>query len=159
MKIAQIKYNDPQNSITGFTLSLWYQHCPHRCSGCYNQSTWSKEGGEYYSLDDIKEIILNSNHKNVSLLGGEPFSKLNRDEVIELVKWIKSETNKTLYVWSGYVKEEIEIWLDVKLIDYLIDGKFEKDNLNLKLIMRSSNNQRIFKNGKLILDNEIDLQN
>ena len=158
MQINSIVKNDAVNSITGFTLSLWYQHCPHRCSGCYNQSTWSKEGGEYYSLDDIKEIILNSNHKNVSLLGGEPFSELNRDEVIELVKWIKSETNKTLYVWSGYVKEEIEIWLDVKLIDYLIDGKFEKDNLNLKLIMRSSNNQRIFKNGKLTVDNEIDLQ-
>ena len=155
MKIAQIKYNDPQNSITGFTLSIWYQHCPHKCLGCYNQSTWSKEGGEYYSLDDIKEIILNSKHKNVSFLGGEPFSELNRVEVVELIKWIKSETNKTLYVWSGYVKEEIETWIDIKLIDYLIDGKFEKDNLNLKLIMRSSNNQRIFKNGKLTVDKEL----
>ena len=66
MKIAQIKYNDPQNSITGFTLSIWYQYCPHKCDGCYNKSTWLKDGGEYYSLDKIKEIILNSKHKNVS---------------------------------------------------------------------------------------------
>lgn len=157
MKIAQIKHNDPQNSITGFTLSIWYQYCPHKCKGCYNQPTWSKDDGNYYSIDDIKEIILNSRHKNVSFLGGEPLSELNRDEVIELIKWIKSKTSKIIYVWSGYVKEEIEKWIDIEFIDYLIDGKFEKDNLNLKLIMRSSNNQRIFKNGKLILDNEIDI--
>ena len=157
MKINSIVKNDAVNSITGFTLSIWYQYCPHKCKACYNQLTWSKDGGNYYSIVDIKEIILNSRHKNVSFLGGEPLSELNRDEVIELIKWIKSKTSKTIYVWSGYVKEEIEIWLDVKLIDYLIDGKFEKDDLNLKLIMRSSNNQRIFKNGKLILDNEIDI--
>ena len=155
MQINSIVKNDAVNSITGFTLSLWYQHCPHGCFGCYNQSTWSKEGGEYYSLDDIKEIIKNSKHRNVSLLGGEPFSELNREEVIELIKWIKSETSKTLYMWSGYAKEEIETWIDIKLIDYLIDGKFEKDNLNLKLIMRSSNNQRIFKNGELTVDKEL----
>ena len=157
MKIAQIKYNDPQNSITGFTLSIWYQYCPHKCEGCYNKSTWLKDGGEYYSLDKIKETILNSKHKNVSLLGGEPLSELNRSEVIELIKWIKSETSKTLYVWSGYIKEEIENWIDVNLIDYLIDGKFEKNKLNLKLVMRSSENQRIFKNGNLILDKELDM--
>ena len=155
MKIAQIKYNDPQNSITGFTLSLWFQHCPHRCFGCYNQSTWSKEGGTFYSLEDVKELITKSRHKNVSLLGGEPLSELNRGEVVELIKWTKSNTNKTLYVWSGYVKEEIDEWIDVELIDYLIDGKFEKDKLNLKLVMRSSENQRIFKNGKLILDKDL----
>ena len=90
-------------------------------------------------------------------MGGEPLSELNRSEVIELIKWIKSGTSKTLYVWSGYIKEEIENWIDVNLIDYLIDGKFEKDSLNLKLIMRSSENQRIFKNGKLVLDKELDI--
>ena len=82
-------------------------------------------------------------------------SELNRDEVVELIKWIKSKTSKTIYVWSGYVKEEIEKWIDIEFIDYLIDGKFEKDNLNLKLIMRSSNNQRIFKNGKLTVDKNL----
>ena len=157
MQINSIVNNDAVNSSNGFTLSIWFQHCPHRCSGCYNQSTWSKEGGTFYSLDDVKELIIKSRHKNVSLLGGEPLSELNREEVVELIKWIKSYTNKTLYVWSGYDKEEIEKWVDVKLIDYLIDGKFEKDKLNLKLIMRSSDNQRIFKNGNLILDKDLNM--
>ena len=157
MQINSIINNDAVNSITGFTLSIWFQHCPHRCSGCYNQSTWSKEGGTFYSLEDVKELINKSRHKNVSLLGGEPLSELNRDEVVELIEWIKSCTNKTLYVWSGYVKEEIDEWIDVELIDYLIDGKFEKDKLNLKLVMRSSENQRVFKNGKLILDKDLNI--
>ena len=157
MIVNTIKHNDPQNSITGFTLSIWLQYCPHRCKGCYNESTWNIEGGLLYSLEDLKKIIIESRHKNVSFLGGEPLSGINRKEVIELIKWIKLETSKSVYVWSGYKKEDIENWIDLEFIDYLIDGKFEKDNLNFNLKMRSSENQRIFKNGKLILDNEINM--
>lgn len=29
MQINSIVKNDAVNSITGFTLSIWYQHCPH----------------------------------------------------------------------------------------------------------------------------------
>ena len=76
----------------------------------------------------------------------------NREEVIELIMWIKKETNKTVYVWTGYLKEEVDKWIDTSIIDYLIDGKFIKEELNLKLKLRSTNNQRIFKNGKIILD-------
>ena len=152
MRMNAIKLNDSQNSITGFTLSLWLQHCPHKCSGCYNTQTWSKEGGYDISIDDVKKLILESRHKNVSFLGGESLSELNRKEVIELIKWIKKETNKTVYVWTGYLKEEVDKWIDTSIIDYLIDGKFIKEELNLKLKLRSTNNQRIFKNGKLILD-------
>jgi anaerobic ribonucleoside-triphosphate reductase activating protein len=152
MRVNSIIKNDAINSSNGFTLSLWLQHCPHKCSGCYNTQTWSKEGGYDISIDDVKKLILESRHKNVSFLGGEPLSELNRKEVIELIKWIKKEANKTIYVWTGYLKEEVDKWVDTSIIDYLIDGKFIKEELNLKLKLRSSNNQRIFKNGKLILD-------
>ena len=152
MRIASIKENDAQNSITGFTLSIWTQSCPHRCVGCYNEATWSEDGGYDCSLEELKNKISSSRHKNISLLGGEPFSPLNRRETIELIKWIKDNTNKTLYVWTGYRKEYIETMLDVSTIDYLIDGKFIKEELNLSLKLRSSNNQRVFKNGISIDD-------
>ena len=147
MRIASIKENDAQNSITGFTLSIWTQSCPHRCVGCYNESTWNEVGGYDCSLEELKAKILSSRHKNVSILGGEPFSPLNRIEIIELIKWIKEKTTKTLYVWTGYQKEYIDNLIDTSTIDYLIDGKFIKDELNLSLKLRSSNNQRVFKNG------------
>lgn len=150
MRINNINKNDPINSITGFTMSVWFQGCDNFCNGCYNKSTWDFEAGEYYSLDDLKKIINESKHDNITLIGGDPFFKKNREEVIELIKWIKLKTNKVLYVWSGFLKEEIEKFVDVSIIDYLIDGKFEKDKLDLKLILRSTTNQRIFKNGEIL---------
>ena len=149
MRTASIKENDAQNSITGFTLSIWTQSCPHRCVGCYNEATWSEDGGYDCSLEELKNKISSSRHKNISLLGGEPFSPLNRDETIELIKWIKKNTNKTLYVWTGYQKEYIDLMVDTSIIDYLIDGRFIKEELNLSLKLRSSNNQNIYMNGIL----------
>ena len=41
----------------------------------------------------------------------------------------------------------MEKWIDVKLIDYLIDGRFEIEKKDLRLRLRGSSNQRVFKNG------------
>ena len=69
------------------------------------------------------------------VLGGDPLYYENRDEVIELIHFIKENTDKNIYLWTGYLKEEVEKWIDASLIDYLIDGKFEigKKDLRLKL--------------------------
>jgi anaerobic ribonucleoside-triphosphate reductase activating protein len=151
MRIFNINYNDPVNSVTGFTLSIWFQFCEHRCNGCYSPQTWGDGGYEITDIE-LKDVILNSKWNNVSLIGGDPFHLYNREEVVKLIEWIKLNTNKTLYVWTGYLKEDVDKWVDCKYIDYLIDGKFEKDKLDLRLLLRSSINQKIYKNGNLYLD-------
>lgn len=155
MRIASIVDNDGINSLTGFTLSIFTQSCPHRCLHCFSPQTWSENGGEDYSLEQIKDLILTSKCHNVSWLGGDPYAPLNRQEVIECIKWIKQNTNKTLYVWTGYSKEEVEQWLDISMIDFLITDKFEIENKNLKILLRGSTNQRIFCNGIQKTDKEI----
>lgn len=153
MKVISIVENDPINSMTGFTLTIYFAGCNHYCKGCFSQNTWDYESGKDYSLSELKEIIKMSKWKNVTFLGGDPFYEKNRDGVIELIKFIKSETNKNVYLWTGFTKEECENWIDVKLIDYLIEGKFEIEKKDLRLKLRGSSNQRVFKNGvKLDID-------
>ncbi len=155
MKIAEIHRNDCINSITGFTLTLWFQGCDHRCEDCWNTSTWNYEGGEDYSEESILEIIRESRHKNISFLGGDPFYHKNREGVINLIKKInKKFPNKKIYVWTGYTLEEVLEFTTidvVSMIDYLIEGRFEKDLKNLNLKLRGSSNQRIYNRGKEII--------
>lgn len=155
MRIASIVDNDSINSLTGFTLSIYTQSCPHRCPQCFSPQTWSESGGKDVSIEEIKELIIASKCHNVSWLGGDPLAPLNRQEVIECIKWIKENTNKIIYVWTGYSKEEVEQWIDISIIDFLITDKFEVENKNLKILLRGSTNQRIFCNGVQKTDKEI----
>ena len=139
--------NDPVNSMTGFTLTFYFAGCSHKCKGCFSKNTWNYNNGTDYNLETIERMILNSRWKNVTFLGGDPLYRKNREEIIELIHFIKEKTNKKIYLWTGYLKEDVEKWIDIKLIDYLIDGKFNIDKKDLRLKLRGSSNQRIFKNG------------
>ena len=147
MKLISIVENDPINSMTGFTLTFYFAGCDHYCKGCFSENTWNYDNGHDYTLEEIKFLIKNSRWKNVTFLGGDPLYHKNRKEVLELISFIKTETDKKIYLWTGYLKEEIESWIDVTLIDYLIDGPFEIDKKDLRLKLRGSKNQRVFKNG------------
>ena len=64
-----------------------------------------------------------------------------------LLKRIKEETNKSIWLWSGYIYEDIisnsnknEI---LTYVDVLIDGRFQLDKRNISLKYRGSSNQRV----------------
>lgn len=147
MRIISIVENDPINSMTGFTLTLYFAGCDHYCKGCFSQNTWDFEKGQEYTLEEIKALILSSRWKNVTFLGGDPFYYQNRGEVLELIKFIKTKTDKNIYLWTGYLKEELEKWIDLKMIDYLIEGPFILEKKDLRLKLRGSSNQRVFHKG------------
>lgn len=147
MRVVSICKNDATNSMTGFTYSIFFSGCDHHCDGCFSPQTWNYENGKEYSVEELFNNIKNSRHNNVSLIGGDPFYVKNRNQVIELIKLIKLHTNKTLYVWTGYSAEEVSEWIDLSLIDYLIEGKFDIKQRDIRLPLRGSKNQRIFNNG------------
>lgn len=155
MRIISICKNDAVNSITGFTYSIFFSGCNHHCDGCFSPQTWNYDNGKEYSVEELFNNIKNSRHNNVSLIGGDPFYIKNRIQVIELIKLIKEKTNKKVYVWTGYLADEVSKWIDLNLIDYLIDGKFNINKRDIRLPLRGSKNQRIFKNG-IDVTNEID---
>ena len=78
----------------------------------------------------------------VSLLGGEP---LAQNDILDLLKRIKTEVNKPVYVWTGYTVDFVikHKSLELSYIDYLIDGKFEEDKKDVRLRLRGSSNQKI----------------
>ncbi len=156
MNIISIHENDPVNSITGFSTTIYFAGCEHRCKGCFSPQTWEYNQGKSYSVDELMKVLKYSKNKNISLIGGDVFYPLNRNEGVELINRIKKETNKTLYVWTGYLKEEVEKWVDISFIDFLIEGKFIIEKRDLRLQLRGSSNQRIFYKGYLVNDDDLE---
>ena len=68
-------------------------------------------------------------------------------DLFNLLKRIKEETKKSIWLWSGYLYEDIiknEDRLSIlSLVDVLIDGRFEIDKRNISLKYRGSSNQRV----------------
>jgi anaerobic ribonucleoside-triphosphate reductase activating protein len=69
--------------------------------------------------------------------------------VSELCKLIKRETNKTIIVYTGMTLQELKVQYPylscLSYVDYLIDGRFEKENVTEKLEKRGSKNQKCYK--------------
>ena len=148
MKYAQIRKFDVTNGPKVRT-TLFVSGCNFHCPNCFNKdTTWDFNSGKEFTkkvedklIDYAKDIHVN----HVSLLGGEIFHQ-DLDIILHLVKRIKEEVNKPIYVWTGFTWEEllkddrkIEI---LKYIDVLTDGRFEQDKKDMSLLYKGSSNQK-----------------
>lgn len=132
----------------GVRVSLFLSGCSHGCKGCYNTSTWNPKSGEPLT-DEIIERILHecANHTGLSLTGGDPLYIRNRSTVLDVCRRFKSRyPEKDIWLWTGYRVEDIEsdpIVADIfRIVDVVIDGKYEEDNPTQKP-WRGSDNQRL----------------
>ena len=92
----------------------------------------------------IQQELLDAceNHDGLSLSGGDPLHPANRDAILKLCQAFKLRyPAKNIWLWTGYVYEEVDELEILKYIDVLIDGKFELDNPT-SLPWRGSANQR-----------------
>ena len=151
MRIANIKYNDIVDG-EGVCVSVWFQGCPHQCSGCHNPETWSFNGGYEIEYEELEKQVLeaierNGIKRNLSLLGGEPLCELNLEYAIKLAAAAKQKyPDITIYCWTGYTLEQILKKYNnsiLKNIDVLIDGLFILSQRDITLKLRGSTNQRI----------------
>ena len=147
MRYASIRDMDVVNGI-GIACSLFVQGCSHHCKGCFNQETWDFKGGEEWTKEIEDKFISLCNRPYidcVSILGGEPFQQ--GEDFYELLKKLKYNVNKPIFVWTGYKFEEIMESYPMQkcliYIDYLIDGKYVDSLKDYKLHLRGSSNQRI----------------
>lgn len=162
MRYASIRKIDIQNG-PGIRVSLFTQGCNIGCKGCFNTEIWSYSGGKSFDTEE-RDLILNLCDKpqiaGLSILGGEPLSTLNYNELYDLlVNFRKRFPNKDIWMWTGRIFEEMtEDQLDiVKLCDVIIDGPWIQDLGDFSLKYKGSSNQRIidiketFKNNKIVL--------
>lgn len=137
----------------GVRVSLFVSGCVHNCKGCFAKETHKFAYGEEFTrkeVDTILEHLGKDYVQGFSILGGDPLAPKNKEEIKELCIEVKKNfPNKTIYIWTGYLFEEIDEEL-LEYVDAVIDGKFEEDKYSPNLIGRGSSNQRTFfkRNGK-----------
>ena len=137
MKYAKIRKYDISNA-PGICTTLFVSGCTHNCDECFNKEQQDFNYGNEFTKEIEDEFIEYSKSKQVkavNILGGEPMQQLMDDTLLKLLKRIKLEVNKPIWLWSGYTFEEIvnnpkraEI---LREVDVLIDGKFEADKRDL----------------------------
>ena len=153
MRYAGIIYNDVL-AAPGISLSFFTQGCPHRCEGCHNPETWEFNGGKEFTQETLSSILrgltANGVERNLAIMGGEPLCPENLFLVDLVINTVKEALPKTkIYVWTGYLYENLQTNPDKKLqhilsnTDVLIDGPFVKKERDITLFMRGSKNQRI----------------
>ncbi|WP_026670319.1 anaerobic ribonucleoside-triphosphate reductase activating protein [Butyrivibrio sp. AE3006] len=157
MNYGEIKTTDIANGV-GVRTSLFVSGCTHHCKGCFNEETWDFNFGKPFTKeveDEIIESLRPVYVTGLTILGGEPMEVVNQKALRPFIERIKKELpGKTIWVYSGYVWEELtdvnnsrchgdDTDAILSMIDVLVDGEFKLDLKNISLKFRGSSNQRI----------------
>jgi len=156
---------DDMNNGSGLRTVLWLSGCSHYCNECQNPQTWDSSSGIEFDELAKKELFENLNHEYISgltLSGGDPLYKHNLYEVRELINEVKEKfPSKTVWLYTGYTWEEItnSNWREglktILNVDVVVEGKFEKDKLDVNYHWAGSTNQRVIDVKKSLSQNKV----
>jgi len=160
MKYAEIKKLDCANG-KGIGSTIFFSGCTHNCDGCFNKAAQDFNYGNEFTKEIENEFIEYAKHPavtHISILGGEPMQQ-NPIQMLEFVKRIKKEVKKPVWLWTGYIIEDLfknknkfEI---LQYVDILVDGRFEIQKRNIRLKYRGSENQRVIDVKRTLAENKI----
>lgn len=161
MNYATIRRYDVANG-PGVRTVLFVSGCTHNCEGCFNKeqqnfsfgNKWTKEVEDKF-IEYCKDIYVDG----VSILGGEPFQQNMDSDFINLLRRLKEEVGKPIWVWTGYTIWEVFSYphkIDyLQYIDVLVDGKFDITKRDLNLMYRGSSNQNVIDVQKTLKENKL----
>lgn len=156
MKYAELKTTDIANG-EGVRVSLFVSGCRRHCKGCFNEIAWDFSYGKPFD-EEAQQLIFDALSPDyiagLTLLGGDPFEPENQQALLPFVREVRKRfPHKTIWCYTGYTyldggiaephvcqKETREL---ISLIDVLVDGKFEEEKKDIRLIFRGSSNQRV----------------
>ena len=146
MRYHNITKDDMLNG-DGLRVVLWVAGCSHCCKGCQNPLTWDPEGGLLFDDSAKREIfeqLSQSYISGITFSGGDPMHEANRLDVRNLMAEIKEKyPQKTIWMYTGDVWENIYQNPMMQYVNVLVDGEFEIDKLDAKLLWKGSSNQRV----------------
>lgn len=158
MYYGAIKNLDIANG-PGVRVSLFVSGCRNHCPGCFQPETWDFEYGKLFThvtLMRLGNLVSNEHIKGLSILGGDPLESENRDTVVDICRYMKSQySDKSIWLWSGYLWEDIKDWPGFEYVDVLVDGPFIQEQKNLMLAYRGSENQRVIDVQKSLVSGEV----
>ena len=130
----------------GIRSTLFVTGCRFHCKGCFNEEYQDFSAGQPWSEQAEEEFLTYLKNENIvgaSILGGEP---LQQDEdMLHLVRRIKQETGKTIWMWTGYRYEDLNPFQKeiIQYVDVLVDGRFVEELKDNSLPWKGSANQRV----------------
>lgn len=146
MRYHNITKDDMLNG-DGLRVVLWVAGCEHCCKECQNPMTWDPNGGLPFD-DEAKKELFEALDKpyisGITFSGGDPLHPANKADVRRLIKEIKERyPQKTVWLYTGELWENLYQDSVVAQLDVLVDGEFEVDKKDSKLLWKGSSNQRV----------------
>lgn len=161
MRYAQMKQYDIANG-PGIRATLFVTGCHLKCPGCQNEEAQDFSYGKLWTAESENLFIQYAQNENVSgitILGGEPFAQTMDNDLLHLLKRLNSEVFKTIWIYSGYLYENLKkdpVALQMlQQCDTLIDGRYIESLKDYRLKFRGSSNQRIIDIQKSLLEDKI----
>lgn len=146
MKYHKIEKDSVANGV-GIRCVLWVSGCSVHCKGCQNPQTWSFEHGNIFDVNAIQTIceeLEKSYIAGLTLSGGHPLEPENIQECTALCVYLKERfPGKTIWLYTGWLWEEISHMEIMKYIDVVVDGPYIEDQKDITLKWRGSRNQRV----------------
>lgn len=146
MRYHNITKEDMLNG-DGLRVVLWFAGCSHHCKNCQNPVTWDPEGGLEFdeaAKQEIFEELKKDYISGITFSGGDPLYPGTRDGLTGLVREIREKyPQKTIWVYTGFLWEEI-CHLDlISDLDVVVDGRFVEELKDNNLPWKGSSNQRV----------------
>lgn len=160
MNYIKIRDFDISNG-PGISVTLFCSGCIHNCPGCHNPGTHSFSAGKPFT-DETERLIIDLCRpdyiSHLAISGGDPCHPKNWPTIKGLVKKLKEVyPNKTVWLWTGYLWEEVASDLVDSGVDVVVDGRFIEELRDLRLKYRGSSNQRVISVEASIKNNNITL--
>lgn len=133
----------------GLRVVLWVAGCDHHCVGCQNPITWKPDGGipfDANAYDEIIDELYKDYVSGITFSGGDPLHPANRFEVMNLCEAIYNRFHrlgKTIWIYTGYLWEDVKDIPGMQFVDVLVDGPFMKELAEENYPWAGSTNQRV----------------
>ena len=146
MNYGEIKEYDIANGY-GVRVSLFVSGCRNHCPGCFQPETWDFDYGKPFT-ESVERRLIDSLSKpwceGLSVLGGDPMEPENQTALLPFLKKVKEEfPDKSIWLYTGYLYEDISNAHILKYVDVLVDGPYIESEKDITIPFRGSRNQRI----------------
>lgn len=146
MRYHNITKEDMLNG-DGLRVVLWTAGCAHHCRNCQNPITWDPEGGlpfDEAARQEIWEELGKEYISGLTFSGGDPLYPDNREELTALIREVRERyPRKTIWLYTGYLWEEICHLELIPYVDVVVDGRFVEELKDNNLPWKGSSNQRV----------------
>lgn len=158
MRYNKIRKMDISNG-PGIRVSIFLQGCAFRCKNCFNPETHDFNGGEEFTdevLNNLLDLCSADHVVGLSILGGEPMHPKNREGTVLIAKKFKERfPKKNVWVWTGYLFDDLKDTEGLDNIDVIVDGRYKDELHDFMLKWRGSSNQRVIDVKKSLKKNSV----